>query len=242
MIRKILHGYDSVKHNKLKNTAIVCAYNEEKTIGKIVEVLLTSPALHEIIIINDGSTDGTITAINKYSIFHHIHIIDIPVNMGKGYAMFTGVVNTHSDILVFMDADLMNFDVKYIIQLIQPLIKGKADMVIGQPTKNFADYHLNLFRPLAGERALFRQDILPLLDKMKDSRFGVETLINLHYKANNMKTIYVSLQGLQHPTKLQKYPFKQSVPEYISAAKQIMRTVSVNFMLIVITIRNILIR
>ena len=58
----------------------------------------------------------------------------------------------------------------------------------------------------------------------------------------NKEIIYVSLMGLMHPTKIQKYPFKQSIPEYVSAAKQIMRTLSVNFMLIVITIRNILLR
>ncbi len=231
-----------MKHNKLKNTAIVCAFNEEKTVGNIVEVLLNSPALHEIIIINDGSKDGTLTVINKFRLYSHIRIIDLPDNMGKGYAMFTGVVNTHSDILVFVDADLMNFNAKYIIQLIQPLIDGKADMVIGQPTEDFTDFHLNPFRPLAGERALFRQDILPLLDKMKDSRFGVETLINLHYKANNMKTIYVSLQGLQHPTKLQKYPLTISIQEYGSVAKQIAQTVMINFTFVTTIIRNIFIR
>ena len=231
-----------MKHNKLKNTAIVCAFNEEKTVGNIVEVLLNSPALHEIIIINDGSKDGTLTVINKFRLYSHIRIIDLPDNMGKGYAMFTGVVNTHSDILVFVDADLMNFNIKFIIQLIQPLIEGKANMVIGQPTEDYTDFHLNPFRPLAGERALFRQDILPLLDKMKDSRFGVETLINLHYKANNMKTIYVSLQGLQHPTKLQKYPLTISIQEYGSVAKQIAQTVMINFTFATAIIRNIFIR
>lgn len=229
-------------NNNIKITAIVCAYNEEKTVGNIVEVLSNSPAIHEIIIINDGSKDGTLSIINKFRVYPHIQIIDLPDNMGKGYAMFTGVVNTHSDILVFLDADLMNFNIKFIIQLIQPLIEGKANMVIGQPTEDYTDFHLNPFRPLAGERALFRQDILPLLDKMKDSRFGVETLINMHYKANCMKTIYVSLQGLQHPIKLQKYPLTHSIQEYGSAAKQIAQTILINFTFVTAIIRNIFIR
>ena len=229
-------------NNNIKITAIVCAYNEEKTIGNILDVLINSSVLNEIIVINDGSTDGTCSILHKYRRHDHLKIIELPINMGKGYAMVEGIMNTNSGLLVFVDADLLNFNLKYIKQLIKPLLEGKADMVIGQPTEDFADFHLNPFKPLAGERALFRQDILPLLDKMKDSRFGVETLINMHYKANNMKTIYVSLQGLQHPTKLQKYPLTLSIQEYGSVAKQIAQTVMINFTFVTTIIRNIFIR
>ena len=58
----------------------------------------------------------------------------------------------------------------------------------------------------------------------------------------NKEIIYVSLMGLMHPTKIQKYPFKQSIPEYVSAAKQIAQTVMINFTFATAIIRNIFIR
>jgi len=223
--------------------AIVCAYNEEKTIPCILETLLKCTELKEIIVVNDGSTDGTSQVIKNFERFNKLRIIELPENKGKGYAMAEGITNAKSDLLVFFDADLNNFKAEYIKQLIQQLLDGKAKMVIGQPTENnILDYRLNPFIALAGERALFRKDVFPLIEQMKETRFGVETLINLYYKANNMKTLYVSLRGLVHPIKMQKYSFRKSVREYFLAAKQITKTLAMNHILVALTIRNIFFR
>ncbi len=228
--------------NNQKATAIVCAYNEDKTILKIIETLLKCNELDEIIVINDGSTDGTSKVLEKFVGLNKLRIIELPENKGKGFAMAEGIANAQNNSLVFVDADLTNFKVEYIKQLIQPLLEGKANMVIGQPTENVLDYRLNPFIPLAGERALFREDVSPLIKQMRETRFGVETLINLYYKANNMKTLYESLCGLSHPIKMQKYPFTKSVREYFLAAEQITKTIVVNYMLVVLIIRNIFLR
>jgi glycosyltransferase involved in cell wall biosynthesis len=228
--------------NNKNATAIVCAYNEEKTIAGILETLLKYAKLNEIIVVNDGSNDGTSNVLEKFIGLDKLRVIKLPENKGKGYAMAEGIANAKSELLLFVDADLLNLKEEYIKQLIQPLLDGKANMVIGQPTKNVMDFRLNPFIILAGERTLFRDDVLPLIEQMRETRFGVETLINLHYKANNMKTLYVSLWGLVHPIKMQKYSFTKSVREYILAAKQITKTMAVNYMLVVLTIRNIFLR
>lgn len=231
-----------MEYNYQNTTAIVCAYNEEKTIPGILETLLKCTELKEIIVVNDGSTDGTLQVIKNFERFNKLKIIELPENKGKGFAMAKGITNAKSDLLVFVDADLNNFKAEYIRQLIQPLLAGKVNMVIGQPTENISDYHLNPFISLAGERALFRKDVFPLIEQMKETRFGVETIINLYYKANNMKTLYVSLRGLVHPIKMQKYSFRKSVREYFLAAKQITKTLVVNHILVALTIRNIFFR
>ncbi|MDR3626892.1 MAG: glycosyltransferase family 2 protein [Ignavibacteriaceae bacterium] len=231
-----------MEHNNNNATAIMCAYNEKQTIGGILETLLKCIELDKIIVVNDGSTDGTSIVLEKFIGLTKLRIIELPENKGKGFAMAEGIANAQNNLLVFVDADLTNFKVEYIQQLIQPLLEGKANMVIGQPTENVIDYHLNPFIPLAGERALFRKDVYSLIEQIRETRFGVETLINLHYKANNMKTLYVSLWGLTHPTKMHKYPFTTSVREYFLAAKQITKTMAVNYMLVVLTIRNIFLR
>ncbi|GAB6283010.1 MAG: hypothetical protein STSR0008_17640 [Ignavibacterium sp.] len=231
-----------MEHNYQNTTAIVCAYNEEKTILGILETLLKCTELKEIIVVNDGSTDGTSQVIKNFERFNKLRIIELPENKGKGFAMAEGITNAKSDLLVFVDADLNNFKAEYIKQLIQPLLAGKTKMVIGQPTENILDYRLNPFIALAGERSLFRKDVFPLIEQMKETRFGAETLINLYYKANNMKTLYVDLRGLVHPIKMQKYPFKKSVREYFLAAKQITKTLAMNHILVALTIRNIFFR
>lgn len=228
--------------NNQKATAIVCAFNEEKTIADILETLLKCNVFDEIIVINDGSTDGTSKVLKKYIGLNKLRIIELPENRGKGFAMAEGITTAKNNLLIFVDADLTNFKVEYIQQLIQPLLEEKANMVIGQPKENIIDCRFNPFIFLSGERALYRNDVLPLVEQMRETRFGVETLINLYYKANNMKTIFISLWGLTHPIKIKKYSLEKSVCEYLLAAKQITRTMAVNYMLVVISIRNIFLK
>jgi len=228
--------------NSQNATAIVCAYNEKKTIAGILETLVKCNELDEIIVVNDGSTDGTSKILGEFNVYDKLRIIELMENRGKGFAMAEGITNAKNNLLVFIDADLTNFKIEYIQQLIQPLLEEKANMVIGQPTENIIDYRLNPFISLAGERALYRNDVLTLVEQMRETRFGVETLINLHYKAKNMKTLFISLLGLTHPIKIKKYSFEKSVREYLLAAKQITRTLAVNYMLVVLSIRNIFLK
>jgi len=220
-------------------SAIVCAFNEEKTISGVLENLLKNPIIDEIIVINDGSTDATQAVIRAFSRSPQIRLIEFYDNRGKGTAMAEGVINARNRILVFIDADLLNFEDRYVEQLVQPLVSGLADMVIGHPTENTVDDKFNPFKPLSGERALFRDDILPLVENMRGSRFGVETLINLSYQSRKMRVLYVPLWGLIHPIKLQKHSFNRATREYCAAANQILRAVIVNYSLVAVIVQNL---
>jgi glycosyltransferase involved in cell wall biosynthesis len=168
-------------------TAVVCAFNEEHTIFGVLQVLSQNPLLDEIIVINDGSTDGTSAVLKAFKYNTRIHIIEFPENKGKGAAMAQGIRCSNNYILLFVDADLLNFDTRYVDELIRPLLEGKADMVVGHPTTNNTIDKFDPFKPLAGERAVFKEDILPLLTRIEKSRFGVETLINLFYQTNKKR-------------------------------------------------------
>lgn len=223
-------------------TVIISAYNEEKTISGIIAQILQSSEVDEIIVINDGSSDSTLFALQVYSDTKQLKIINYPRNRGKGFAMASGILQAKNEILLFIDADLINFEVKFVSQLLYPLKSGKANMAIGQPTNNFFDFNFNPFISIAGERAVFRSDILPLVPKMFDSRFGVETLINLFFKANNLTIIYVCLLGLKHPIKTQKYTMGKSLIEYSTAGIQIFKTIILNYFLTCIIAKNIFIK
>jgi glycosyltransferase involved in cell wall biosynthesis len=217
-------------------TAVVCAFNEEHTIFGVLQALSQSPYLNEIIVINDGSTDGTSAVLKAFKHNTRIHVIEFSENKGKGAAMAEGI---NGDILLFVDADLLNLDIQHVVEIIRPLIKGKAEMVVGHPTMNNVMDNLDPFKQLAGERAVFKEDILPLLTKIEKSRFGVETLINLYYQTNKKRVQSIALYGLIHPVKLQKYTPPEALWMYSKATYEIMRTVVVNYPLVIFFVWNI---
>ena len=109
---------------------LIAAYNEKNTIEEIirrVKAVDLGPMNKEIIVIDDGSTDGTREIIKttpgiKY-FFHE-------KNMGKGAAMKTGIKNANGDIMVIQDADL-EYDPQDYPVMLKPILEGKTDMVLG---------------------------------------------------------------------------------------------------------------
>jgi len=178
-------------------TAIVCAYNEEKTLAGVLHSLSLVLMVDEIIVIDDGSTDGTAEILEAVASPPHIRPIRLVQNRGKGYAMAEGVQHARGEVLVFVDADLVKLHNDHITSMVSPLLHGEADMVIGYPIRGeaFLDA-MNVLRPLSGQRAIFRSDILPLVAQMRASRYGVETLINLYYRQKGKRVRYVRLDGL----------------------------------------------
>jgi glycosyltransferase involved in cell wall biosynthesis len=217
-----------------KITAIVCAYNEERTIEGVLNGLLNCQNLDEIIAVNDGSTDNTGIILKNFltkNSSKKIKIIEFKENKGKGFAMAEAIKNSENEVLLFIDADLINLREEHISQLINPLFEKKAKMVIGKIIENNSIFKnkIDILKPLSGQRALFKEDILPLIEKMKETHFGVETLINLYYRISKMKVIYVDLENLGHLIKFQKFSPQKATKEYILAGKDIFKTTIKDF-------------
>jgi len=212
-----------------KVSAIICSYNEEKTIKEVILSVSKAVIVGEIVVVNDGSTDNTkeiIEALKEKIEITAIHLVE---NKGKGYAMAIGVENATGEIIVFIDADLSNLKEEHFEQLITPVFSNEADMVLGQPTETLINYKINPFKSFTGQRALFKKDILPILDKMKKSRFGVETLMNIYYKSRKKKVILVNLKGLKHPVKYKKTTFFKATKQFLFEAKEIIYTLLINY-------------
>ncbi|MGB9773182.1 MAG: glycosyltransferase family 2 protein [Bacteroidota bacterium] len=221
-------------------SAIVCAFNEEQTLSGVVKALIAAKEVNEIIVINDGSTDGTSGILKEFTNQPRVRVIEFPHNRGKGFAMAEGITKAQGEILLFVDADLLNFQERYVPLLLSPLWDGKADMVIGHPTENVLDKKMNPFKSIAGERAVFKKDILPVTEKIRNSGYGVETIINLFYTAQNKRIEYVYLWGLLHPIKLHKHSANTAMRKYWREAYQISRSVMKNFMLLLLIFRNVI--
>ena len=221
-----------------KASAIICAYNEEKTIEFVIRSVNENYLINDVIIVNDGSTDNTGKIIESLKNQIHVKDIHFTENKGKGYAMAIGIENSLNNIIVFIDADLSKLNQDHYYQLIDPIIEGKADMVLGQATETTINYKFNPFKSITGERALKKADIIPIIDKMKKSRFGVETLINLYYQSAGKTVEYVMLKGLVHPTKFQKTSLIQASKQFVSEGHEIATTAFKNFDLISGSIKN----
>ena len=223
----------------MKITAIICAFNEEGTIKDVV-TKVTDYFFDEVIIVNDGSTDKTGEILKELSKFNNFKYVFLPENKGKGYAMATGIENSSGEIIVFIDADLSNLTEEHFSQLLTPVFNKEADMVLGLPGETLINYNIHPFKSFTGERALLRNDILTIVDKMKHSKFGVETLINLYYQSEGKTVKYVMLDKLKHPSKFDKTTTPQAIKEFVKEGHQIAQTAFKNFDLITSSLKKIL--
>lgn len=121
----------SLSNNLQCLSVVIPVYNEKATIGLVVDKLLKVPKLLEIIAVNDGSTDGTDLILDKLAKEHHqILVIHHSKNRGKTAALKTGFGATSGEVVIVQDADL-EYDPEEIVLVIDPIIRGKADVVYG---------------------------------------------------------------------------------------------------------------
>lgn len=116
----------------MRLSVVIPVYNEEKTIGTVLDALFREvPSIDEIIIVNDGSTDQTTQVVKCFMEQRpQIHLIHQPANQGKTSALRTGFAASTGDIVLVQDAD-MEYDPVDIPPLIKPILENKADVVYG---------------------------------------------------------------------------------------------------------------
>jgi glycosyltransferase involved in cell wall biosynthesis len=111
-------------------SVVMPCYNEEATIRDVVDAVLKSEFTGELIIVDDGSTDGTRQILTQLAKLPKVRVILQPHNMGKGAAIRTGFDAASFPFVVVQDADL-EYDPAEYVDLLQPLINGQADVVYG---------------------------------------------------------------------------------------------------------------
>lgn len=115
--------------NSLSLSVIIPCYNEVQTIEEVVQAVLATELVDEIIIVDDGSTDGTRDILPKLK-NESVRIIYHEKNQGKGAAVSTGFKTAKGDVFLIQDADL-EYDPRDYPQLLKPILEGKAKVVYG---------------------------------------------------------------------------------------------------------------
>lgn len=115
----------------MKVSVVIPVYNEVETIEEIISRVQTVPLEKEIIIIDDGSTDGTSERLKQINHSQdNVKVIYHNQNRGKGAALRTGFGFVSGDVIIIQDADL-EYNPKEYSKLLQPILDNRADVVYG---------------------------------------------------------------------------------------------------------------
>lgn len=204
---------------KLLIAAIVPVFDEEKNIEYMIKFLLKNPFFDEIICVNDGSTDKSLSILKKYQ--NKIKIINLKRNCGKGYALAEGIKNANADITVFLDADLINLTEKHIKSLLSPILSGEKRAVLGYgtPSKNHFFSTRSFVKSITGQRAYYKKDLIPHLKQMRKTRYGVEIFLSGLFKKHEIKM--VPFVKLTHIWKHKKHRPHKALRQYFLMGAEI---------------------
>ncbi|WHH58974.1 glycosyltransferase family 2 protein [Petroclostridium sp. X23] len=189
-------------------SAIIPAYNEAATIGKVIEVLTLVEQVEEIIVVSDGSNDDTA----KISRHWGANVIELSTNIGKGGAMKVGLNNCNADIVLFLDADLIGLTERHVMDLLRPVISQEVDMTIGifEGGRFTTDLAQKVSPFLSGQRAV-RKKVLDELCNMEITKFGVEIALTNYVRKHGIPYKKVMLDEMSHVMKEEKLGWKKGV-------------------------------
>ena len=111
-------------------SVIIPAFNEEQTIGQVLAALRALPLEKQIIVVNDGSTDGTYTVLQELRATYELTVVQCQENRGKGFAIRSGLAHVKGEVVVIQDAD-MELDPADIPELVKPLETKNVQVVYG---------------------------------------------------------------------------------------------------------------
>lgn len=204
--------------NKL--SILIPCYNEEKLITGILEKILRTRLDYnmekEIVVVNDGSTDGTAEVLKIFIEKNPaVQLINQPVNMGKGAAIRAALATISGDVTIIQDADL-EYDPNDYNRLLQPIADGHGDVVYGSRFMGTGPHRVLFFFHTMGNKFLtflsnlftglnltdmetgykmFKTDVLRQI-KIKENRFGFEPEITA--KVSRIKHIRIYEVGIAY--------------------------------------------
>ncbi len=126
----VYNSADFTRGACLNLSVIIPAYNEQSTVAKIIDRVRAIQLHYEIIVVDDGSTDGTREVLKSLPEAEDLKIFFHDKNLGKGAAVRTGIEHASGDVILIQDADL-EYDPREFPQLLQPIAEGRASVVYG---------------------------------------------------------------------------------------------------------------
>ena len=135
----------------MKVSVIMPVYNEATTIGRIIDKVITVPLDIELIVVDDASTDSTLSILTQDILIRHPSVIILThtANQGKAAAIKTAISSCTGGIITIQDGDLET-EPNDLIHLTAPIIAGEAQVVYGSRYLNPHEAHLYRFYQIGG--------------------------------------------------------------------------------------------
>jgi glycosyltransferase involved in cell wall biosynthesis len=111
-------------------SVVMPVYNEKNTVLKIMDRVLSIPIVGELVVVDDGSKDGTIDVLKNAKLDPRVKLVFHEKNAGKGAALRTGFKHASLGVVTVQDADL-EYDPNEFLEMIKPIQEGVADVVYG---------------------------------------------------------------------------------------------------------------
>lgn len=218
-------GPARMTEKNIKVSIIIPAYNEGPRIGAVLDALETLPENWEIIVVSDGSRDDTVSIVKGFGC---VTIIDLPKNVGKAAAMYTGYQKSQGEYVMFVDADLVGLKSHHLGELLKPILENKADMSLATlRTSDNVQVTLShiCFPHLSGQRAARReiwQKIFDTIPDIKSLRYGIEIAAKKISSGMHWKIKIIKWRGVSQVTKEQKEGLKKGLKSRAKMYKEML--------------------
>lgn len=195
----------------MKVSAVVPAYNEASRIGAVLKPLVGSSLIDEVIVVDDGSDDGTANMARQYP----VQVVRLEENCGKAKALDEGVMRARNDVLLFLDADLVGLTEVHVDHFIDTYAKSGVDMAVGV----FANGRKNTdfaqkFNPYAsGQRILTKKLWERAKANVHEMNYGIEFALSKLAVKEGWTKEKVKLEGVTHVLKEEKRGFSNGMRE-----------------------------
>lgn len=204
--------------------AIIPAHNEAPRIAAVIQPLLASGRFARVVVVDDGSTDGTAEAAMQVpnATPTRLAVLRLSPNRGKGQAMYAGLQATDEPVVAFFDADLVGFLPEHAAQLVDPVVAGDVAMVAG--LRDYGDLYNRLqlaIPPITGERAV-RRDVLERVPADFWNGFRVEAGINAAACSDPKGAWVTTLRGLKIVPKWQKIGIQRGMLDAAKMAREVL--------------------
>lgn len=179
-------------NNSVRNKTITCLipfFNEQAGIVRVLNEVVKIKSIDEILLIDDGSTDGSADLAKRH--YPHLTIIHNPKNLGKTESIEAGLKKTKGQYILLLDADLYNIQPREIEQGINAVKKDASiDMIIFNRIK--ASLLVRMLRGAvltSGQRIIKREILLQTLSLYKPKGYQLEVALN-QYAMDLKKNVY----------------------------------------------------
>lgn len=201
----------------MKLSVIIPSYNEERTIAQVIDAVrgvdlggtLGVPVEVEIVVVDDGSTDRTLSILEGYAGDPDVRVLQHARNSGKGAALRTGFAAITGDVVLIQDAD-MEYDPGEYPRLLEPIVQGHADVVYGSRLSGGRPQRVYMFWHLVGNRFLtlltnvlynstltdmetgykvFRREVVDSF-RLRENDFRIEPEMTAHILKNPRLRVY----------------------------------------------------